>query len=547
MASNKKNSFYVQGSILAAASILTRIMGIAFRIPLTRIIGDEGIGAYSNAYEIYNIALTLSTYSIPIAVSRLVSAREAKKEYINSYRVLKVAMMFALAAGAAAALVTFFGAEFFSVQLFKSESSAIPLKFLAPTIFVFAVMGVLRGFFQGKNTVLPTSISQLIEQFFHVVVGLVAAVGFMKIYEDSEQKLAYGAAGGTFGTLIGAIASLAFLGAIYFMYYPVLKRRFRKDSGAEQESCQDLLKLVIITVLPIILNQTLYSVTGTIDSFLLNTVLSEQGYSEEARLILFGRYSSKYRLLANLPLSIASAIGVAIIPNIVRAHTEKDINQLYEKTAQAVKFNMMIAIPCAFGLGVLAKPVMVVLFNDSSEMTTLLMQMGAAAIVLYAYSTTTSNVLQGLNMLRYPVIHGAVAIVIYAIIDFILLSFFNMNVYALIVGHTIFPLIVSMLNWVRIQYETGYRQELLKTFVMPTVCAGVMAVFAYFSYLGMEVLTKGLKYSELLSLCVAIFFAVIVYFALMIVTKTMSKAELYDLPMGGRIVRLAVNIGLLKE
>ena len=432
MAGKKKNNFYVQGSILAAASILTRIMGIAFRIPLTRIIGDEGIGAYSNAYEIYNLALLLSTYSVPIAVSRLISERESRKEYVNSNRVFQTAMAFAVVSGAIATLVTFFGATFFSVTLFKSESSAIPLKFLAPTIFVFAIMGVLRGFFQGKNTMLPTAISQLIEQFVHVVVGLSAAVIFMKLYEEKEQQVAYGAAGGTFGTLFGAIVSLAFLGAIYFMYYPVLKRRLRKDCGAPQESYETLLKLVLITVFPIILNQTLNTVTGTLDSFLLNSILDSKGYSEEARLILWGRYSSKYRLLANLPLSIASAIGVAIIPNIVRAYTNKDVSALYSKMSQAVKFNMLIAIPSAFGLAVLARPIMEVLFNDTTQMTTQLMQFGALAIIFFAYSTTSSNILQGLNLLRYPVIHAVIAIVIYGIIDYILLAFFDMEVYALV-------------------------------------------------------------------------------------------------------------------
>ena len=543
MGDKKKNSFYIQGSILAAASILTRIMGIAFRIPLTRIIGDEGIGAYSNAYEIYNLALLLSTYSIPIAVSKLVSARESKKEYINSYRVFKTAMAFAAAAGLVAALVTFFGAEFFSMSLFKSASSAIPLKYLAPTIFVFAIMGVLRGYFQGKNTMLPTAISQLLEQFFHVVVGLAAAVLFMKWYAESEFLVAYGAAGGTFGTLIGALVSLLFLGVIFFMYYPVLKRRFRKDSGAEIEDYQTLFKLVLITILPIILNQTLYSVSGTLDSWLLNTVLDAKGYSEEARLILWGRYSSKYRLLANLPLSIASAIGVAVVPNIVRAHTENNLRMLYDKTAQAVKFNMMIAIPCAFGLAVLAKPVMQVLFNDTTEMTPLLMQLGAFAIVLYAYSSTTSNVLQGLSLMRYPVLHAGIGIVIYVIVDYILLSFFEMGVYALIVGHTIFPLVVSLFNWLQIQLSTGYRQEVFRTFVMPSVCSGVMAIITYFSYQGLFVLTK----STVISLIVAIFFAVIIYFVLMILTKTLNEKELYDLPMGGRIVRLAKTIGILRE
>ena len=543
MGDKKKNSFYIQGTILAAASILTRIMGIAFRIPLTRIIGDEGIGAYSNAYEVYNMALLLSTYSIPIAVSKLVSARESKKEYINSYRVFKTAMIFSAIAGAIAALVTYFGAELFSTTLFKSESSAIPLRFLAPTIFVFAIMGVLRGFFQGKNTMLPTAISQLLEQFFHVVVGLVAAIILMKMYADSEFRVAYGAAGGTFGTLIGAVVSLLFLGAIFFMYYPTLKRRFRKDSGAVEEDYQMLFKLVLLTILPIILNQTLYSVSGTLDSVLLNSVLDSKGISEETRLILWGRYSSKYRLLANLPLSIASAIGVAVVPNIVRAHTERNQRLLYEKTAQSIKFNMMIAVPCAFGMAVLAKPIMVLLFNDSTEMTTYLMQFGAAAIILYAYSTTTSNILQGLSMMKYPVIHAGVGIIIYVIIDYILLSFFDAGVYALLVGHTIFPLIVSVLNGLRIQMETGYRQEWLRTFIMPSVCSGIMAVISYFLYLGLHTITK----SVLISLVVTIIVAVIIYFVLMIVTKTLNEKELYDLPMGGRIVRLAKKLALLKE
>lgn len=390
---------------------------------------------------------------------------------------------------------------------------------------------------------LPTAISQLLEQLFHVVIGLVAAIGFMKLYENSEYRVAYGAAGGTFGTLVGAVISLLFLGAVFFLYYPTLKRRFRKDAGTEIESYNQLLKLVLITIIPIILNQTLYSVSGTIDSVLLNSVLDSKGVSEEIRLVLWGRYSSKYRLLANLPLSIASAIGVAVIPNIVRAHTERNQRMLYKKTAQAVKFNMMIAIPCAFGLAVLAKPVMLLLFNDTTEMTPLLMQLGAFAILLYAYSTTTSNVLQGLSLMKYPVIHAGVGVVIYVIIDYILLSFFDMSVYALIVGHTVFPLIVSVLNGLRIQIETGYRQEWMRTFFMPTLCSAVMAVISYFLYLGLHTVTS----SVLISLCVTIVVAVIIYFVLMILTRTLNEKELYDLPMGGRIVRLAKKFALLKE
>jgi len=146
-------------------------------------------------------------------------------------------------------------------------------------------------------------------------------------------------------------------------------------------------------------------------------------------------------------------------------------------------------------------------------------------------------------MMRYPVIHAGVAIVIYVMIDYVLLSFFDLGVYALIVGHTVFPLIVSIFNWLRIQAETKYRQEILRTFLMPTVCSAVMAVISYFFYLGLHTIT----HSMLISLVVTIIVAVVIYFVLMIITKTLSEKELYDLPMGGRIVRLAKTFGILRE
>jgi len=176
-------------------------------------------------------------------------------------------------------------------------------------------------------------------------------------------------------------------------------------------------------------------------------------------------------------------------------------------------------------------------------MTTALMQIGAAAIVFYAYSTTTSNVLQGISKMRYPVIHAAIGLVIYAAVDYLLLRYLNMGVYALVVGHTLFPMIISLLNAWRIEKETGYQQELKRTFALPILCSAVMGVVAYFSYLG----TFTLLHSKVLSLCIAIFFGVFTYFVLMIVTKAIDRSELYDLPMGGRLVKLFETIGLLRE
>ncbi len=366
MANKNRNSFYIQGSILAAASIISRLIGIAFRIPILNILGDEGYGAYSNAYEIYNLALLLSTFSIPMAVSKLVSARETKKEYVNSFRILKVSFVFSFLSGLVMAGLVWYFADDIALFFIKSPNSALPLKALAPTIFVFAVMSVLRGFFQGKNTVLPTSISQILEQIVHVGVGIALASLFMKLFADRENNFSYGAAGATLGTLAGAIIALIFLAFIYLIYRPTLMRRLRKDPTGKYDGYGLLLGMLLATVIPIIMNQFLYSITGNIDSVLLNHILSLKGVDESTRLILWSKYSGKFRLLVNVPLAIASAIGVAIIPNVVAAYTEGKTTEIHNKIRDAIKLNMMIAIPCAFGLIALAGPVMLVLFADDS-------------------------------------------------------------------------------------------------------------------------------------------------------------------------------------
>ncbi len=542
MANKKRNSFYIQGSILAAASILSRLIGLAFRVPISRMLGDEGYGAYCNAYEIYSMALLLSTFSIPMAVSKLVSAKENRRQYVNSFRILKVSFVFSCLIGLTmACLVWFFGDDIASF-LIKSPNSALPLKTLAPTVFVFALMSVLRGFFQGKNTVLPTSISQILEQIVHVACGIAFASVFLKIFADKDNSFAYGAAGATLGTLAGAVIALIFLAFVYCIYRPTLMRRLTRDNTGECDSYSMLLKMLVVTVVPIILNQFLYSVTGNIDSVLLNHIMSVKGVDENTRLILFGRYSGKFRLLVNVPLAMASAIGVAIIPNIVAAFTKNDENEIKTKLHQAVKLNMMIAIPCAFGLIALAGPIMQVILGDSSEMSKRLMEIGGMSVVFYAYSTTTNSILQGMGKLKYPVIHAVAGILLYIVVDFGVMYFTDFGVYTLAVGYMIFPFTVGILNRIRIGKETDYRQENLKTFILPTLYSAIMASAAFLVYEGMTEVFQ-VKYIEAIALILSILVAVIVYFCFMIFTRTVSEEELLEFPMGRRIADIIKKTG----
>lgn len=542
----KKSSFITQGIILAAASVIVRLIGLIYRIPLANTIGDDGLGAYSNAYEVYNIALLLATYSIPTAISKLVSEREDKKEYRNSFHLFQVGMWFAVVIGLVASLLLFFGADFIAGTIFKEKDmgSAIPLKVLAPTIFVFAMLGVLRGFFQGKHTVIPTSVSQILEQIVNAVVSVVAAKLLIRHFSASSKVSSYGAAGGTFGTFFGVLTAFFFMLFVFLIYYPYLKRRLRKDKIGAYEDRAFLLKILVLTMVPIILNQTVYSISSLLDSVLMNQIFDYKGVEELVRRTMFGRYSGKYRLMTNVPIAIASSIGMAILPSIVQAHTLKNKKELHDRIAQAVKLNMMIAFPCAAGMAVLASPIMQFVFGDTGEalaMTSRMMYIGAASIVFFAYSTATNSILQGVNRMRLPVIHGVISLAFYFILDVILLMFTPLGVYSLVVGNMIFPLVISLLNWRTLRKEVGYVQELDRTFLRIGLCTVFMAVLALLAYRGMFFLTK----SNAVSLGVAIFLAIIIYFVMLVLFRAVNEKELREMPKGAVLVRIAKKFHLM--
>lgn len=201
----KRADFLKQGGILAIASLLVRIIGMVYRIPMSNILGEEGNGIYAVAFEIYDVMLIISSYSLPLALSKIISAQQARKQHKNTGKVFKVALKFAIISGGGFAILLFAGAGLIEKYIYPEYSGVqIPLRVLAPTIFIVALLGVFRGFFQGKKTMVPTAFSQIVEQIVNAVVSVAASYLFMKWNIESVQQAAWGAAGGTLGTCLGA-------------------------------------------------------------------------------------------------------------------------------------------------------------------------------------------------------------------------------------------------------------------------------------------------------------------------------------------------------
>lgn len=542
-----ESNFIIQGSILAITSVICRLIGIIYRIPLTNIIGNEGNGYYSCAFEVYSIMLLLSSYSLPVAVSKLVSARLAKGEKRNAYRIYKGAIIFAGIAGITVSIVTYFGADFLAGTLMSQPMSSLALKILAPTLVLSAIMGVLRGYFQGLGTMIPTVFSQIIEQIVNAVVSVGAAFYLFSYGQKLDALLytesyapAYGAAGGTLGTGAGVLFGLLFLLLLALMYKRVINRQIRRDRTRYDESYSDIFKILILTIIPVILSTAIYNINSIIDQGVFNKIMMIQGNASSDIAELYGVFTGKYKLLTNVPLAIANALAASTVPTLSRALAERNERAAVRKISTSIRFTMMVVIPCAVGLTVLASPILQLLFHDSSVLPARLLQIGSISTVLYALSTLTNGVLQGLNHMNIPVRNAVISLLLHLVALVIMLVVFKWGIYAVVFGNIIFALIMCILNGVAIKKVIDYKQEIKSTFIIPGIAAIFMGVVVYLIYFVMFKVV-----SNSISTLLAIIIGGIVYFILLIALKGVVREDLERIPKGEIIISIAEKFHLM--
>ena len=536
----KKDDYIVQGSILAAAAVLTKIIGVVYRIPLTNILGDEGNGFYGYAYQVYAIALMISSFSLPTAVSKLVSIRLAKRQRRNAFRVFICSLAFAIGVGLFISLTIFLGAGLISTHLMKSPLSVYALRVLAPGLLIVAVMAVIRGYFQGMGTMLPTAISQIIEQVFNAVISIVGAsvlfgIGIKAGEKSGEELLgpAYGAAGSTLGTVVGSLSGLLFLLFVIFIYKNVIRKQLKRDRTQNVESYSFLLKALLLTAIPVVFSTAVYNINQIIDLTIFNHVMESQGYVEKEYMALQGIYTGKYDTLINVPMAIANALGTSLVPSLTAVVTAGTKKQVHNKINQTLRLTMVIAIPSCIGYFVLASPIMVLLYNDSSATPARLLMAGAIVVVLYGLSSVTNSILHAKN--------AAAALGIHLVAFVLMMTVFKMNVYALVGGNIVFALAMSILNLLKIRKVSGFKIDFVSTFGKPFAAAAVMGIVTFGVFRLFDTLIGG----RVIPVCISLIVAILVYAVVMLKIGTLSEDDILDLPMGGRILRISKKFHLL--
>lgn len=547
-----KNNFIMQAGILAAAGIISRIIGLLYRSPLHSVIGDLGLGFYQSAYTFYTIVLLISSYSIPAAVSKVIAQKLAVKEYRNAHRIFRCALGYVLVVGGAASLFLFFGAG-----LLVEEAAVPVLRTFAPTVFIYGMLGVLRGYFQAHKSMAQTSVSQVLEQVANAVVSVGVAyllikntMGTLEMpVEETEQILraTKGAIGSALGTGVGVLVALLFMLAVYKLNKSFIDRRIRYDRHPEVDSYREILKMITMVVTPFVLSTAIYNLNDTINNALYTKI-----YLKVRELDTVGTYSGwgvlsgQALTISKIPIAFASAMAAAMIPTVAQLIAARNVEGAKDKIGVAVKTTMIISIPCAVGLFVLARPVTCLLFpantQASEDLATGLLMALAISIVFYALSTLNSQILQGLGRMNVPIVNAAIALGFQTVVVVVLLFFTKLDLYSVVIANIIYSGIMCVLNQLAVRKAIGYRQEIMRTFVIPLLASAFMGAVAWAVYEGFLLMTK----SPRISVIPAVLIGAAAYFALLILFRGVTETELRGFPKGHLLVRLAKKCRLMK-
>ena len=420
---NKQKNYLTSAAILAAGGILSKFLGMFFKIPLAATIGDYGLGLYSYAYPLYNTFLIISVAGLPIAISKMVSERASVGNYRGAYKVFYSALMILAVLGVACSLLMFFGARFF-IDIFNWEPDAYwSIIALAAAPFFVAMISAVRGFFQGMQRMTFTSVSQILEQIGRVGLGIALA-----IYLTNRFDVAYGAAGGTFGATFGAIIAFAFLYLSFLIFRKKQSDLLKEQIVEEEESRGYLIKTLVILALPVALGGLVNTVMDLINSATIATILQNNGVSGEIATELFGQLEQKAQTLVNVPLVLGAALSASLVPSISASFVKNDKQKVIKKTSLAIRVAFLVSLPCAVGLSVLAEPIMKTVFSGEASGYTMLMSLAYVAVFTTGVFTM-QGVLQGSGMFYKPLKNLAWGALIKLLLNIALISNPDIGIY----------------------------------------------------------------------------------------------------------------------
>jgi stage V sporulation protein B len=416
------------------------------------------------------------------------------------------------------------------------------MRAIAPCLIFVPTMAAMRGYFQGMQNMRPTAVSQIVEQFFRVVVGLTLAYvlfhmsggsGFIATYDAYER----GAAGAAFGATAGSIGGLLIIALVYALSKKSIHIKIGHSHNEAYEPTGLILRRIMIIAVPITIGAAIMPITNLVDVTIVIGRLQEAGFGYEEAKGLYGQLGGFVGSLVYLPQVLIYAVAISLVPLVSAAHRIGDSVGLRENVSLGVRLACIIGFPCAAGLMALSEPIMLLIYPAQAESAIsaaeILFTMSAGIFFLSA-SQTLTGVLQGVGKQGIPVRNLMLGIVLKIVITWILTGIPSVNIQGAAIGTVVAFATAGILNLYAVRKYTGTEIGMWKTFGRPFVAAAIMGLTSKGIY---ELLRLWIDSNTLPALA-AVLIGVILYGVMILVTKTISRDEVGRLPKGDKLLRI---------
>lgn len=531
-----QNRGFIHGAmLLAGAAVVSKLLGSIYTIVLQNIIGDHGMGLFQMAYPIYATLLAVATAGFPVAISKLVSERLAMDDPWAAKRVFQVAMSLLSVLGVFTFCLLFFGAQTWA-RVAGDTAAAPAIRAIAPALLIVPVMSAVRGYFQGYQWMEPTASSQVLEQFVRVATILGLAIWLV----DAGYSREWAAAGAAFGAVTGAAAGLIMLG--YFW----VKRPFQGNRQTSMKlTNRQIVKQLLYYAFPISLGALVVPLMNNVDVVTVVNLLKASGVSQQAATTDFGLLSGRAFKLMMLPTTLAAGIGIAVMPAVSEAFTLGFRRLVSSRIDLAIRLTIMLALPAAAGLALLARPIDIALFTDGRGTTTI--QIMALATVFASAQTTAAAILQGAGWVYLPVVNLSIAGIVKLGANLLLVPMFGIRGAA--AATVVSYVTATILNFYALtrglkepmQWKNWILKPVTATFIMSAVTFGA---FRQWSLWVGE--TAG-RIQSAAALLILVTMGILVYGIALLAAGAMSEDELAAVPkVGPSLVSLFSRLGLLR-
>ncbi|MDR7317444.1 polysaccharide biosynthesis protein [Brevibacillus nitrificans] len=544
MVQEKASVQFVKGAaILGVAGLVSKLLGAVYRIPYQNIAGDIGLYVYMQVYPLYTTLLILATAGFPIAISKIVSERVAVGDAIGARRAFRVASISLVILGLFFFLLLYVGAPMVA-KFMGDEHLATPLRAVAWSLPLVPMAAILRGYFQGHQNMMPTGVSQVVEQLIRVIFILLTAFWAMNVYQDAYLA----GTGAVFAAFPGGVAAILVL-----LWYWRKDKQIRHLEGEQKQSSgvaewtnRQVLRSLLYYALPICMGALVLPLIPLVDSVTVVNMLQWSGMQEDLAKLAKGAFDRGQPLI-QFGTFFATSLSLALVPAISEAVAQRQHQLIANRAEIAIRLTFLLGLPASFGLALLAEPINVMLYGDTNGTEALAVQ--SFTIIFATLSIASAGILQGLGRVMRPARNLFIGVMVKLVLNLVLVPFWGISGAAL---STVLAYLVAMgLNVLAVKKYTGAGIGLRQTVLKPFLSVIVMSVVVLVVEWGANALLGNMPGPQRLIHTIVGLVAVgcgaLVYLLALLKTGGLTRADIQFLPKGKRIASLLAKLHLLPK